>query len=296
MTQAPDEEDLPMGTTRRRAFAISASAALALTFAAPVAAQDEAPDALQRILDKGLIVMSTDPLYPPQSFLDADGEIVGFDIDVGQAIADRLGVQFVPTPAPWPVVASGRWADRMDFSVGSMAITPERQESIDFTRPYRFDVAWAALRDGVEADSLEGLTVCVGEATTYYTWLNGELSLPVELGAFVTDPPQNVNVITRETDRMCADEWASGRADTDAWVAAFATIDQAVTEGLPVVPVGSALFGEPLAAAFDNSVEDNDSLVAAVDEIIGQLHEEGVLRELSEKWYKGVDLSVPPAE
>jgi polar amino acid transport system substrate-binding protein len=246
-------------------------------------------------MDKGIIVMSTDPLYPPQSFLDDDGEIVGFDLDVGAAIADKLGVQFVPTPTPWAVVASGRWADRMDFSVGSMTITPERQESIDFTQPYRYDTAGVALREGVEADSLEGLTVCVGEATTYFDWLNGTLTLAEGTGAFATDPPANVNVVTRETDRNCADEWASGRADSDAWVTSEQTIAQAVEEGLPVVPFGGAVFGEPLAVAFDNSVEDNDLLVARVDEIVGELRDEGVLSELSEKWY-GVDLTTPPSE
>ena len=246
-------------------------------------------------MDKGIIVMSTDPLYPPQSFLDDAGEIVGFDLDVGAAIAEKLGVQFVPTPTPWDVVASGRWADRMDFSVGSMTITPARQESIDFTRPYRYDTAGAALREGVEADSLEGLNVCVGTATTYFDWLNGTLELAEGTGAFATDPPTNINVITRDTDRICADEWASGRSDTDAWVTSEQTIAQAVEEGLPVVPLGDAVFGEPLAVAFDNSVEDNDSLVARVDEIVGELRDEGVLSELSMKWY-GVDLTTPPAE
>ena len=43
---------------------------------------------------------------------------------------------------------------------------------------------------------------------------------------------------------------------------------------------GDPVFGEPLAVAFDNSVEDNDSLVAAVDEIVGQLRDEGVLYAL----------------
>ena len=46
--------------------------------------------------------------------------------------------------------------------------------------------------------------------------------------------------------------------------------------------------------AFDNSVEDNDSLVAAVDAIVGELRDDGVLTELSLKWY-GVDLTSPPA-
>lgn len=284
-----------MGTNRKSAIVVAAAAMLATSLvAAPVTAQDE-PDQLQRILDKGIIVMSTDPLYPPQSFLDDTGEIVGFDLDVGAAIADKLGVQFVPTPTPWDVVASGRWADRMDFSVGSMTITPARQESIDFTRPYRYDTAGAALREGVEADSLEGLSVCVGTATTYYDWLSGSLELAEGTGAFATDPPENVNIVTRETDRICADEWASGRSDTDAWVTSQQTIAQAVDEGLPVVPIGEAVFGEPLAVAFDNSVEDNDSLVARVDEIVGELRDEGTLTELSEKWY-GVDLTTPSSE
>jgi polar amino acid transport system substrate-binding protein len=287
-----------MGSRSRRAFAVTSSAVLALAFAAPAAGQDAEPDYLQRILDKGIIVMSTDPLYPPQSFLDDAGEIVGFDLDVGQAIADKLGVQFVPTPTPWDIVASGRWADRMDFSVGSMTITPERAESIDFTRPYRFDAAGVAVRDGVEAASIEdlaGMNVCVGSATTYFQWLNGTLELDQSIGAFQVEPPSPVNVVSRETDRICADEWASGRSDTDAWVTSQETISQAVEEGLPVVPIGDAVFGEPLAVAFDNSVEDNDSLVARVDEIVGELRDEGVLTELSEKWY-GVDLTSPPTQ
>jgi polar amino acid transport system substrate-binding protein len=176
-----------------------------------------------------------------------------------------------------------------------MTITPERQESIDFTRPYRYDTAGAALREGVEADSLEELTICVGEATTYFDWLSGTLTLAEGTGAFATDPPTNVNVVSRETDRNCADEWASGRADSDAWVTSEQTIAQAVEEGLPVVPFGDPVFGEPLAVAFDNSVEDNDSLVARVDEIVGELRDEGVLTELSEKWY-GIDLTTPPSE
>jgi len=286
-----------MRTSSRRAIVISAAVVLALTAVAPAVAQET--DHLQRVLDKGIIVMSTDPLYPPQSGLDENGEIVGYDIDVGQEIADRLGVQFVPTPTPWDVVASGRWADRMDFSVGSMTITVPRMDVVDFTQGYRFDPAGVALRDGVEAASLEdlaGLSVCVGTATTYFDWLSGTLNLGELTDEYIAaSPPDGINVVTRDTDRMCANEWASGRSDTDAWITSQATIDGAVEEGLPVVPIGEPVFFEPIAVAFDNSVEDNDSLVAAVDEIIGQMHEEGLLTELSMKWY-GKDLSTSSAE
>jgi polar amino acid transport system substrate-binding protein len=285
-----------VNSSRRRAIVVSAAAVLALTAVAPAVAQDAEPDHLQRILDRGLIVMSTDPLYPPQSFLDDAGEIVGFDLDVGAAIAERLGVDFVPTPTPWDVVASGRWADRMDFSVGSMTITVPRLENVDFTQGYRFDQAGMALREGVEvsgADDFASLKACVGVATTYFEYLNSTLNLGERTDEYiVVEAPAFGDIQTRETDRNCADEWASGRADTDVWVTSQATIDQAVEEGLPVVPYGEAIFYEPLAVAFDNSVEDNDSLVAAVDEIVGQLREEGVLTELSLKWYD-TDLTTP---
>jgi hypothetical protein len=58
--------------------------------------------------------MSTDPEYPPQSFLNADGQFDGFDVEGGRAIAERLGVdiQFV-TPG-WEVITAGKWSGRWD--------------------------------------------------------------------------------------------------------------------------------------------------------------------------------------
>ena len=54
--------------------------------------------------------------------------------------------------------------------------------------------------------------------------------------------------------------------------------------------VGDPVFYEPLAVAFDKTVEDNDSLVAAVDAIVGEMHADGTLSELSQKWF-GADLT-----
>ncbi|MET0833094.1 MAG: transporter substrate-binding domain-containing protein [Actinomycetota bacterium] len=69
-----------------------------------------------------------------------------------------------------------------------------------------------------------------------------------------------------------------------------AAIDAAIADGLPVVKVGDPVFYEPLAVAFDKGVADNDSLVAAVDAIVGEMHADGTLSELSLKWY-GQDLT-----
>ncbi len=282
------------------AIAIGAAAVLALSAVAPVAAQDGEPDHLQRILDRGLIVMSTDPLYPPQSFLDEEGAIVGFDIDVGTEIATRLGVEFVPTPQPWAVVSSGRWADRFDFSVGSMTITVPRLESIDFTRPYYLNPAWLSARSDLGYTSpadLAGQIICVGEATTYFDWLNGELDMGEMTDQLIPEgsvPPEGATVVTRPTDRECANEWGAGRSDFQGWLTSKDTTEAAIEEGLPVSVIGPVFF-EPLAVAFDNSVEDNDSLVAAVDQILADMHADGTLSELSLEWF-GEDLTQVTSE
>lgn len=280
-----------MGTRNRQAIAISAATLLTLTATAPAFAQDAEPDMLARIQEAGVIRMSTDPAYPPQSEL-VDGQIVGFDIDVGTAIADGLGVDLALETPDWALITAGSWGDRWDMSVGSMTITSAREEALDFTQPYYFTPAqMAAHADAGVAtlDDLAGKSVCMGEATTYLEWVNGTLDFGT--ASPDTAPPEGSVAVTRPTDRDCAQEWGLGRMDFEGWLSSSTTVDAAIADGLPIVEVGDPVFYEPLAVAFDKSVEDNDSLVAAVDEIVGQMHADGTLSELSMKWF-GEDLTM----
>jgi polar amino acid transport system substrate-binding protein len=292
--------------TNRRGIAISAAALLVLSLAAPAAAQDAspapdgspaAPDGqLARILEAGVIRMSTDPAYPPQSFLDTDGTLRGFDIDVGTEIAGRLGVEITFETPDFALVSAGNWSDRWDFSVGSVTITTPREEVLDFTQPYYYTPAQMATRTDLGFDSLDdlaGKTICMGEGTTYLDWFNGDL----DFGSATPDtvPPEGSVATTLPTDRNCAESWAAGRKDFDGWLTSSTTVQAAVDEGLPVVAVGDPVYFEPLAAAFDKNVEDNDSLVAAIDTIIGEMHADGTLSEMSVEWF-GTDLTTPPAE
>jgi polar amino acid transport system substrate-binding protein len=295
MTSSPGGRGLPL----------FGAAILTLAMAAPVAAQDASQTAaaagssaapiaadgyLARILDAGVIRMSTDPAYPPQSEL-VEGEIVGFDIDVGKEIAKRLGVELALETPDFALVSAGNWSDRWDFSVGSVTITTPRLAELDFTQPYYYTPAQLAVHADSGISSIEGLagqTICVGENTTYLQWLQGTLDLPSE--TIDVPPPEGAVAVTRTTDRDCAQEWGLGRVDFPAWLTSSTTVEDAIADGLPVVMLGDPIFYEPLAVAFDKDVEDNDSLVAAVDAIVGQMHADGTLSELSQKWY-GMDLT-----
>jgi ABC-type amino acid transport substrate-binding protein len=141
-------------------------------------------------------------------------------------------------------------------------------------------------------EDLAGQTVCVGESTTYLFWIDGTLSLPEGSGE-IAEVPEGLEATTLPTDIDCAEAWRSGRTDEfQGWLTALPTAQGAIDEDYPVRLVGEPVFYEPLAVAFDASVEDNDSLVAAVDQIVGDMHADGTLSDLSDQWYEGIDYSV----
>jgi polar amino acid transport system substrate-binding protein len=254
----------------------------------PVCETGETDGYLQRICDAGVIVVSTDPEYPPQSYLDPETEdFLGFDIAVAEEIAARLGVEVEWETPSWDAITAGNWSERWDMSVGSMTITEDREEVIDFTQPYYYTPAQMATYADSDIASLEdlaGMTVCVGSGTTYLQWLEGTLTLPPEAGE-VAEPPEGVQSTTFRTDVNCADAWRSGRFEFEGWLSSITTVEGTINAGYPVEKVGDPVFYEPLAVAFDKSIEDNDSLVEAVDEIVGEMHEDGTLSELSKQWF-----------
>jgi polar amino acid transport system substrate-binding protein len=188
---------------------------------------------------------------------------------------------------------AGNWSERWDMSVGSVTVTEERTEVLDFTQPYYFTPAqMTALEDSdIESlDDLAGQVVCAGESTTYVFWIEGTLTLPDSAGE-VAEVPEGMTDTTFPTDVDCAEAWRSGRTeDFQGFLTALPTAQGLIDSGdYPIKLVGDPVFYEPLAVAFDKAVDDNDSLVEAVDQIIGEMHDDGTLSDMSDQWYEGID-------
>lgn len=289
---------------------------------APVAteapAATEAPvvenDLLAAILERGYILVSSDPNYEPYSFLNTEGtrpadtkcpdetltgaELQGFDIDVALAVGEALGVETCfPTPS-WDLITAGSWADKWDVSIGSMTITTARLEVLDFSVPYYYSPAVIAVSAASGIDSLESLAgqaVCAGTSTTYEFWLNGDLEgLGLPESSVYAAAPEGVSVVSLPTDQECAQAIEAGRTEFSAYATSEGVVDANIADGIPVVKLDGAIFSEELAAAFDKSSSlDTASLVEKADEIITALHTDGTLSELSIKWH-GVDLTQAP--
>ncbi len=95
-----------------------------------------ADDVLNEILTAGVIKVSTDANYAPQSFLNDKGELEGFDISVAKEVAKRLGVKVKFITPDWDLITAGKWGKRWDLSIGSMTPTVERMNALHFTLPY----------------------------------------------------------------------------------------------------------------------------------------------------------------
>lgn len=267
---------------------------------------------LDEVQERGYLVVSTDPNYEPQSFLDPDatrasdttcpddlltyGEMVGFDVDTAKAVADGLGVEVCFATPDWDVVTAGSWGDRWDISIGSMTNTITRQEALNFAHPYYYTPAQFA----VAADSgissladLEGETICVAAATTYLDWFNGTLTIPET--SIYADPPSDFTLVELPTDQECAQSIAAGRPEFAVYLTSDTVVNSNIAGGLNVVKIGHAVFSEDLCPAIDKSSSfDTASFIDEVNKIIEGLHDDGTLSEYSFKWFE-VDLTQDPS-
>ena len=252
-------------------------------------------DLLEKINQRGTIIVSTDPNYAPQSYINEAGEFAGFDIDVAREIGNRLGVVVEFVTPDWDLITAGSWSDRWDMSVGSVAITEKRKERLDFSKPayYYTSAQFAATKNlGLKTiEDISGQNVCVCTETVYEYWLNGEkdrLGLP-ENSVFA-DPPANVKVMPMKTDNECVQSIQSGREEFAILLSSHTIIDAAIENGVPIEKVGSAVFAEHLAVAFDKkSSANNANLLQKVSQIISDMHKDETLSRLSKQHFDGRD-------
>src|SRR5437868_13192592 len=119
--------------------------------------------------------IGTEGAYPPFNNLTADGKLVGFDIDIAQALCDEMKVKCEFVTQDWDGIIPALQAGKFDAIVASMSITPERAQKVDFTHKYyNTPPAIAAPKDtdikGVTKEDLAGKTIGVATSTTHFNY------------------------------------------------------------------------------------------------------------------------------
>jgi polar amino acid transport system substrate-binding protein len=269
---------------------------------------------LDAIKERGYILISTDPNYEPQSFLNTNGkrpsdskcpsdalttaEMQGFDVDVAHKIGDAIGVETCFATPAWDAITAGNWADKWDLSVGSMTVTVDRQKILNFSVPYYYTPAVVAVGSDsgyTSLDELAGMNLCAGTSTTYESWINNDMvALGLPDTSIYAKPPTGVKAVTLETDQECAQAIASGRKDFVGYVTSATVVDANIAAGMPVVKLGAPVYSEDLAVAVDKAAtRSTDTLLQAVNNAITTMHTDGTLTKLSNQWFQ-MDLTQAP--
>lgn len=101
--------------------------------------ETQSGDLLQRIKAKGEITIAMEGTWAPWTYHDSNGNLVGYDVEIGQAIAEKLGAKANFIEGEWDGLLAGLESGRYDLMINGVDITPERQQKYDFSVPYAYN-------------------------------------------------------------------------------------------------------------------------------------------------------------
>ena len=252
---------------------------LALVLAAACCASlAEGADLLQQITDRGYITIATEGDWPPYTYHDESNALVGYDVEIGAAIAEYLGVEARFAETNWDAILAGVKDGRFDIACNGVSYTEARAESYNFSTPYLYTPSVLVVRsDNQEirtVDDLQGKKTANTISSIY-------AGIAEEYGA---------EVIGVDTLADTIQLVIQGRAD--ATINAAVSIDDYLKEH-PDAPITIVQRLDGDINAFPvRKDESTDTLLAAVNEALQAMRDDGRLAELSNKYF-GADLTNP---
>lgn len=233
---------------------------------------------LDAIKQAGVIKVGTSADYPPFESVDANGNKVGFDVDLMTEVAKRLGVKLEWVDMPFDSLIAAVQGGKIDASISAFNYSEERDKMIDFSDPYYTSEDAFTVADGfagtiANPQDVANYKVGVQTGTTQDSWLTDKLVADGVL------PGQNVFRYDRVDQAML--DLKNDRIDVmmSDYIPAQALAEQ--LGGLKIVYHG-VLSSGPMNIVIPNQ---DFELQKAINEILNQLHNEGFIDKLAVKYF-----------
>ena len=234
-------------------------------------------DLLSTIQNRGTLIVALEGAWQPWSYHDESDTLVGYDVEVSRAIAEKLGVEPEYVESDWDSLFAGMDAGRYDMVCNGVEVTEERSKTYDFTTPYGYiHTALAVKKDNdsiTSFEDLDGKTTANSLASTY-------MELAESYGATV----QGIDTLEETIQLLTA-----GRID------ATLNADVSFYDYLNVHPDADfklvAFTEEASHVAIPlRKGDETATLLEAINNAIEELRADGTLSELGEKYF-GQDIS-----
>ena len=236
---------------------------------------------LDALKERGTIVIATEGEWAPWTYHDeTTEELIGFDVEVARAVAEKIGLEPDFIEGVWEGLLMGLDNGMYDIMANGVEITPEREEKYDFSVPYAYLNTVLVVRGDNETitsfEDLNGKTTANSGGSTYE-------QIAASYGA-------DTRLVSTLAQTM--EEVLNGRVDAtlNAELSFYDFMKEHPDANLKV----AAISAEPSLVAFPLlKGEDNAELLAALNEAIEALREDGTLTAISEKYF-GIDITVAP--
>ncbi len=223
--------------------------------------------------------IGTEGAYPPFNYIDRDGKLQGFDIEIAQALCDAANMKCTFVTQSWDGMIPALLARQYDAIIASMSITEERKQRVDFTdKYYQTPARFVTKKDaGIEIskEGLRGKTVGVQRATVSANFINDNFSDVMTIRSYATQEEANMDI-------------ASGRLDllfADAVVLQNGFLETAPGKNYEFVGpsyTDEAWFGEGIGIALRKGEDD---LRKAFNEAIQTIRKDGTYQEINDKYF-----------
>jgi ABC-type amino acid transport substrate-binding protein len=221
------------------------------------------------LIQEGQLLVGTDTPYPPFE-IGQPPDITGYDIEVGRAVAERLGLQPTFQDTSFDTIFRDLSQGKFDFVLAATTITPEREQKVDFSDPYYAADQALVVAPGSDirtVEDLSGATVGAQDGTTGEAFANDETDASDVRG--FPEGPDAINALK------------AGQVDAtiiDQPVAQDALEKEGGIEIPTIIPTGE-LYGIPVD-------QDHDALREDINRALQEMKEDGTLAELYQKYFK----------
>ncbi len=230
---------------------------------------------LDAIKKAGVLKIGTEGTYAPFTYHDKDNKLVGFDVEIGEAVAAKLGVKPEFVEGKWDGLIAGLDADRYDTVINEVGITPERQKKFNFSKPYI--VARAALIVNAENNTIKSFADLKGKKAAQ--------SLTSNYAQIAKD--NGAELVGTDGFDQSIQLVVTGRAD--------ATVNDNLSyldfkKHQPNAPVKVVAEEDRAAASGIIMRKGDDDLVAAINKALDEIKADGTYKKISDKYF-GQDVS-----
>ena len=150
--------------------------------------------------------------YPPFSYVQPDGQLAGFDIDIAKALCEAMGSECVLVAQDWDGIIPALLAKKYDAIIASMSITEERKQKVDFTNKYYQTPAKFIMKKGLmpefSREAMKGKKVGVQRATIHDRYLTDNYGSDVEIVRYASQDEAYLDLTAGRVDMLLADSVA----------------------------------------------------------------------------------------